>query len=105
MKSGTILKKDNEYFMICDSYNHRWNLNLNTGKLKWLAKAGEGNLKDFNSKDYVYITENPVEFFNKKLDVKEDNSNTEKEEVIGSDKILVTFSGFEDILKQKLGKR
>lgn len=54
LQAGMLLKKGDEVFLVADSSNQRWVVDILKGTAKWFFKADEGTIGEALTKGYTY---------------------------------------------------
>jgi hypothetical protein len=54
LKAGMLFMKDGNIYLLADSSNQRWFVDIITGTAKWAFKANEGTVKETEAKGYKY---------------------------------------------------
>ncbi len=54
LKAGMLFMKDGNIYLLADSSNQRWFVDIITGTAKWAFKANEGTVAQTEGKGYKY---------------------------------------------------
>lgn len=102
LNPGMLFKKQDNIYLVADSSNQRWIVNIVTGKAKWLAK--EGTVAEIEAKGYKYLMTTKEMLSGGVLNAEAPKALTGKveEPIENAPKEYNPFSSFDLLFKNKL---
>ena len=98
LKPGMLFTKDGDVYLVADSKNQRWIVDIVKGEAKWFFKANMGTIADAEKQGYTFMS-TTKETLNQEQNIYPVSSVSLEE----SPKEYKPMSEFDMLLKQKLG--
>lgn len=99
LKPGMVFTKENDSYIVAESSNQRWLVNLNTGKALWLFKVNEGTIEQVEKKGYTHKVNGEAMIKGNKINSIDSSVNDKDNELTYGYEPL---SSFEELIKTKV---